>query len=46
MFGHEIEPLDLAIEIVDELIRNDKKINFSQFNSLQEIREILISNLA
>lgn len=46
LFGHEIEPLDLAIEIVDELIRNDKKINFSQFNSLQEIREILISNLA
>jgi hypothetical protein len=45
LFGYEIEPLDLAIEIIDELIKNRKEIKFSQFESVEEIQEVLISNL-
>lgn len=45
LFGYEAEPLELALEVIEELKKNDKSLILRKFNNLEDmenqIREVL-----
>jgi hypothetical protein len=45
LFGYEVEPLELALEIIEELKKNRKSLLLRKFNDLEDmedqIREVL-----
>lgn len=39
LFGHEIEPLDLILELTSELQSTGKDLNFKKFNGIAELEK-------
>jgi hypothetical protein len=45
LFGHEIEPLNLALEILEEVKAQKKNVNFLNYPSLNEFEKAIIQLL-
>ena len=39
LFGHEIEPLDLILELTSELKSTGKDLNFRKFNGIADLEK-------
>jgi len=41
LFGHEVEPLELAMELLEEIKSKKKSINFQNFANLKEFEDMV-----